>query len=233
MGKTLTVKATQPQIAKNNALNYLFIVYRYFYIDIYIFIGIIKPEIVHHPLEPSMNIQQDARIAKIKKLSRYLYLCLTGIHYLLWVLCPIAIIVIFASSNATFTFMETIKVSGTDITFLQRAMMLTYLALFYFFVLKMSYHFRELIRSFSLGDIFNKKAIEHARKALLNGLALYVIYLMSLFAGWAYFLLNHPTNKIEMNGDFIIGFIFFGLMYILLWALEIGADLNEESELTI
>jgi Protein of unknown function (DUF2975) len=180
-----------------------------------------------------MNIQQHARITKIKKLSRYLYLCLTGIHYLLWILCPFAVIIIFASSNGTFTFMKTITIPSADITLLQRIIFLIYFVLFYFFVLKLSYHFRELIRSFSVGDIFNKKAIEHARKALLNGLALYGVYLISLFAGWVYLLMTQPTNHIAMNSDFIIGFIFFGLMYILLWALEIGADLNEESELTI
>jgi hypothetical protein len=180
-----------------------------------------------------MNIQQHARIVRVKKLSRYLYLCLTGIYYLLWILCPLAVIVIFASSNGTFTFMKTITIPSADITFLQRMMILIYFVPSYFFVLKLSYHFRELIRFFSVGDIFNKKAIEHARNALLNGVAFYGVYLISLFAGWVYLLMTQPTNHIVMNNDFIIGFIFFGLMYILLWALEIGADLNEESELTI
>jgi hypothetical protein len=129
--------------------------------------------------------------------------------------------------------MKTITIPSADITFLQRMMILIYFVPSYFFVLKLSYHFRELIRFFSVGDIFNKKAIEHARNALLNGVAFYGVYLISLFAGWVYLLMTQPTNHIVMNNDFIIGFIFFGLMYILLWALEIGADLNEESELTI
>ncbi len=39
-----------------------------------------------------MNIQQDVRIARIKQFSRYLYLALSGLRYVLWVLWPLLVV---------------------------------------------------------------------------------------------------------------------------------------------
>jgi hypothetical protein len=180
-----------------------------------------------------MNIQQHARITKIKKLSRYLYLCLTGIHYLLWILCPLAVVLMLISKEVTFKLNDAVLIPASDLTLVQHLILVICIAPIFYFLLKLSYHFRELIRYFSDGDIFNKKAIDHARKSLLNGFAIYGMYLIIGFAGWIYLLTQQQNHNITMNGNFILGLIFFGLMYLLLWALEIGADLNEESELTI
>jgi hypothetical protein len=53
---------------------------------------------------------------------------------------------------------------------------------------------------------------------------------LRLFAGSGLELFDFAS---ELFGTLFNGFLFFGLMYVLLWALEIGSDLNEESELTI
>jgi len=50
---------------------------------------------------------------------------------------------------------------------------------------------------------------------------------------WFYITTKSSPVDIPVNLDFIAALMFFGLMYVLLWALEIGCDLNEESELTI
>lgn len=180
-----------------------------------------------------MNVQQHERIARIKQLSHYLYLCLTGIYYLLQVLCPLAVIFALVSVGGKFTFMGVVSINNTELFFLQRLIIAIVMSIIFFLILKLTHHFRELIRHFANGDIFNKKAIEHARKALMNGLVIYGVYLSGMFAGWVYTFIKYPSILISINGGFIVGFIFFGLMYVLLWALEIGCDINEESELTI
>lgn len=55
----------------------------------------------------------------------------------------------------------------------------------------------------------------------------------SLIVNWFYSATKSSPIMVPVNLDFIGALMFFGLMYVLLWALEIGCDLNEESELTI
>jgi hypothetical protein len=180
-----------------------------------------------------MNVQQHERIARIKQFSRYLYLGLTGMRYLLWVMWPLMAIFILVSNQGTFTFFDGAPFAAADVSLLPRIGMTVFLSVFLFLALQLISHFRELIRHFSNGDIFNKKAIDHARKALWNGLLIYGFYVTSLIVNWFYITTKSSPVDIPVNLDFIAALMFFGLMYVLLWALEIGCDLNEESELTI
>lgn len=180
-----------------------------------------------------MNVQQHARIARIKQFSRYLYVCLTWMRYLLMVMWPLMVIFVVVSSRGQFTFLGGVPIDAVDVTLLQRIGVAIFLSVFFFLTLQLVFHFRELIRHFSNGDIFNKKAIDHARKALWYGLLIYGSYVASLAVNWFYNVTKSSPVNIQVNLDFILVLMFFGLMYILLWALEIGCDLNEESELTI
>jgi hypothetical protein len=179
-----------------------------------------------------MNVQQHARIARIKQFSRYLYVCLTWIRYFLWVMWPLTAVFFLFGHKATLN-IGLIQIEDVELSIVQRVLLVAVVSAFMFLALKLVYHFRELIQHFSAGDIFNKKAIDHARKALLNGLVIYAVYLSTLLASWIYIATQSAQTTVYMNANFILVFMFFGLMYILLWALEIGCDLNEESELTI
>jgi hypothetical protein len=102
-----------------------------------------------------------------------------------------------------------------------------------------------LIGHFHKGEVFNKAAIVHARKALFYALISWGGSLILEVAFWLYkVLFTQPILKLNgadvafrldfnIDGEIFIGIICFGLMYLLLWALEIGHDLNEESELTV
>jgi hypothetical protein len=187
-----------------------------------------------------MNVQQHARIARIKQFSRYLYVCLTWIRYLLLLGWPASVI---------FTLAAIIFLDGDAVT-LRRVGFAVFLSAFLsvhlFLALQICFHFRELIRYFSKGDIFNKEAVYRARKALWYALLLYGIYIAKVIVVQALLYISPvdvssidipPVTVSIMNilssFDFIWTLMIFGLMYILLWALEIGCDLNEESELTI
>lgn len=179
-----------------------------------------------------MNIQQHDRIARIKQFSRYLYVCLTWIRYFLWVIWALMVIVFLFGNRATLM-IGVIQIDDVELDMVQRIVIVTFVSVFMFLALKLVYHFRELIRHFADGDIFNKQAIDHARKALLYGLIIYGLYLFISFGSWIYSTMQGAPATVSINADFILTLMFFGLMYVLLWALEIGCDLNEESELTI
>ena len=179
-----------------------------------------------------MNVQQHARIARIKQFSRYLYVCLTWIRYFLWVMWPLMAVVFLFGNKATLS-IGVIQMDDVELNIVQRVLMLAGVSVFMFLALKLVYHFRELIRHFSDGDIFNKQAIDHAPSAVLDGLVIYGLYLATLLGSWIYAATQSSQTMVSINADFVLVLMFFGLMYVLLWALEIGCDLNEESELTI
>lgn len=179
-----------------------------------------------------MNIQQHERIARIKQISSYLYLCLTWMRYLLWLVWPLIAVIFFIGDKVNFT-VGAMQIDDVELTLTLRLIIVTTAALFLFLALKLIHHFRGLIKHFAKGDIFNKNAIDHARKALLNGLVIYGLYVSSALVSWLYVAAQTTKVSAEINVNFILALMFFGLMYVLLWALEIGCDLNEESELTI
>lgn len=180
-----------------------------------------------------MNVQQHERIARIKKVSGYLHMCLTGMRYLLWVIWPLMAIFILFGNQGTFVIFDGAPLDAANVGLLPRVGMVIVLSIFLFLAAQLIFHFRELIRHFSNGDIFNKKAISHAQKALWNGMLIYGFYVASLIVNWFYSATKSSPIMVSVDLDFIGVLMFFGLMYVLLWALEIGCDLNEESELTI
>lgn len=179
-----------------------------------------------------MNVQQHQRIARIKQISGYLYVCLTWIRNLLWVIWSLVVLAIMFGKTGHFVINE-LQLNIVEFTVLQRVLMVAMASLFLFIIMKMIFHFRALIQSFSTGDIFNKTAIDHARKALLHGMLVYGVCLSVSLIGWVYVAVQNVPVTVSFNGDFIFWLMLFGLMYVLLWTLEIGCDLNEESELTI
>lgn len=190
-----------------------------------------------------MNVQQHERIAHIKKLSGFMYIALRWMVYLLKLAWPLAVISALVGEKFTLTLATNTPLSFDDASYAYRALAVILISIVLFFAIKIMSHFRDLMRHFHQGEIFNSEAIVHARKALFNALVLWGIGLAIQFGAWLCTLTNTflPNTgakqglkvNIGVDGDIFLGLIFFGLMYLLLWALEIGRDLNEESELTI
>ena len=179
-----------------------------------------------------MNIQQHARTIHIQKLSGYLLTPLTCLIYILGIAWPLlTAAILIGDSNVTFTLGYT-KLKVADLSYPLRIFICLLLSIAFFFALKGFYQFRELMRYFKKGEIFNVAAVTHARKTLFNGLVVFSVGIAHEIAGWVYKITETSTLSISIP-LIIYGCIFFGLMYVLVWALEIGHDLNEESDLTI
>jgi hypothetical protein len=187
-----------------------------------------------------MNLQQHERIAQIKKLSGYMHTALWCLVYLILLLWLIVAITILVSDKLTLTLGKT-PISLEEMTYIHRFAALLIVSVVALLCIKIARHFRDLMHYFRRGEIFNRAAIAHARKAIFNALLLWGMTLTVELSHWLYALikifLRDDGGVVNVNfaldGSIFLGLIFFGLMYLLLWALEIGRDLNEESELTI
>jgi hypothetical protein len=191
-----------------------------------------------------MNVQQHERIAQIKKLSGYMNVALRWGGYFLWLAWLFFVLSIMSGGDAKFRVGD-YPILASELNYWERALLSLVVTAFIFLLILIVQHIRELMRYFHQGEIFNKAAIAHARKALHYALIVWGSCLMLGIVSWLYtVLVTHPMLKLgggkvalkvnfAINGDIFIGLMFFGLMYLLLWSLEIGRDLNEESELTI
>jgi hypothetical protein len=195
-----------------------------------------------------MNSERNQRIAAFRKLSGYLIwvstplliitsLCgLSGFIYVLSIQTGEVDIhksIIHFTDNGLFEFKEFAKLGlslGSRIFF---ALIFFSLFLPAVYIL---FHVQRLIQCFRDGDIFNAQALSHARKAYKLNLYWGLAWIASSFIMLVYCILT--TNENYDRGfnwvwDSIAFFIELGFLSLILWALEIGTDLNEEAELTI
>ncbi|WP_423004982.1 hypothetical protein [Undibacterium sp. JH2W] len=98
-------------------------------------------------------------------------------------------------------------------------------------------HLNKLLTCFYEGEIFNKQAIFHARRAfnlnlILVGAKLAVDFL-SLILNHLYPQAGTPADIGHYLANALDQATWIGFFLLLLWSLEIGVDLNEEAELTI
>jgi len=103
-----------------------------------------------------MNVQQHERIARIKQISGYLYVCLTWIRYVLWLVWPLIALIFFMGDKVNFTIGST-QLDDVELSLFLRLAIVTIASAFLFLTLKLIHHFRALIKHFAEGDIFNKK----------------------------------------------------------------------------
>lgn len=97
-------------------------------------------------------------------------------------------------------------------------------------------HLQKLIQCFHDGDIFNARALFHARAAYKINLYLGIAWIVAGFGLLIYcfqFADNNFDRSINWLWNSIVFFIELGFLSLILWALEIGTDLNQEAELTI
>lgn len=79
-----------------------------------VFFGLITHSLKGH----FMNIQQHERITRIKKLSRCLYLVLTGLQYFILVLWPLMVFVAVIGTHGELTFMGGVSLDAADLNLL-------------------------------------------------------------------------------------------------------------------
>jgi hypothetical protein len=211
------------------------------------------------PRRLNMNVQQHARIAQIKMLSGYMYTVLrwvANLSLLIWFFLvlkyqfPLAIIASKIFTGFSFNiYSYPFYVVGV--------FALVFGTLNAYFILKVIRHLRDVMKSFQQGEIFNGATISHACCAVKNAL---LVWGIELFYRLGFSLVLDFYTPIAQSSDVssvssdqiqtlhiseniglylkavidvFYGLMFFSLMYLFLWALEIGRDLNEESELTI
>lgn len=195
-----------------------------------------------------MSYQRNQRIAAFKKVS----------GYLLWLFTPILILVllgglaaflglIFVDSGSIDMQQSIVKFLDNPnklgeffkpgITLFTRIFLLILLVSFLIPLVYIIIHVQSLVRCFHSGDIFNSRALAHARKAYRMNFYFSLISILIHLAAICFvtFYLDKGNGDRFLNWIYYSGitFIDLGFYSLILWALEIGTNLNEEAELTI
>lgn len=195
-----------------------------------------------------MSSERNQRIAAFRKVS----------GYLLWLFTPLLIIcylgglagfigLIFVDSGNVDIQQSIVKFVDSPnnfgeffkpgITLFTRIFLLILLLCFLIPLTYIITQLQHLVKCFHSGDIFNFRALSHARKAYNANLYLSLITIFLHFAAICFvsFHLNKGSDDRVLNWIYYSGItlIDLGFYSLILWALEIGTNLNEEAELTI
>ena len=147
-----------------------------------------------------MNLQQHERIAQIKKLSGYMHAALRWAWYFLWLAWPIAVLAILLGKDVYLNLGST-SFHASEGSYVERVLAAGLVSIGFFFLIFLTKHFRELMRHFHKGEIFNKVAIAHARKALFYALISWGGSLILEVAFWLYkVLITQPMLKLSGAG---------------------------------
>lgn len=195
-----------------------------------------------------MEIRTHTRIQAIRKVSGYFLLGLSFFQVAIPTLaCVFACLILLSSTNTNsfqdvfWQYLQSEK-SIWDILFggvsLQVKLVSILLISTLFFVIEVIViYLRKLVECFYDGNIFHHAAITYAKKAFNWNIALTIVILAVEFC----LSLVNTVYGIEKNSLSISTWIasvvdeaiWIGCLLLIIWALEIGVDLNEEAELTI
>ena len=180
-----------------------------------------------------MNIEQHERTAHIQKLSRHLCTAFRWLGYLLWLGWPLLALAAIPGTGFKLKHASAGDISPSLIYPLQLGAVIG-AAILLLFLQRFMRRMRDFLQHFSEGKIFNDNTIVAARKALSSAVVLYCLHVASLVLMQFYNAIGNPHAVYTVDPSPLInGMLFFGLMYLLLWTLEIGRDLNEEAVLTV
>ncbi|BBB69385.1 hypothetical protein UNDYM_5132 [Undibacterium sp. YM2] len=195
-----------------------------------------------------MQVQKHARISNIRKLSRY-FLFLNVLTMIVVGIGAIALpIIVMLASSGDLTVMgylsKAVVVENGFFSQLREGLstelkvVAVLASLFFFGMIELVLiHINQLLTCFHEGEIFNKKAVFHAKRAFNINLVLvaimFVVELIAIALSYVY-----PGHEATGSFTYFLGksfdqLIWLGACLLLLWSLEIGVDLNEEAELTI
>jgi uncharacterized membrane protein YwzB len=195
-----------------------------------------------------MSTQRNLHIAAFRKVSGYLLWIFPPLLLLLYLGGPAAILAVLFAETGNIDVLQSIirivdkpddfgELHKLGITFSAKIFLFTSLLFFTIPFIYIVTHVQKLVQCFQSGDIFNLRALTHARKAyrmnLYFSFCSIVIHFTALCFAASY--LDHGNAKrifdwIYSSGITLIDLAFYSLI---LWALEIGTNLNEEVELTI
>ena len=193
-----------------------------------------------------MKIQDHPRFQNIRKVSGY-FLFLTGFSIVLIPLIGLGMCakVLFTSSGdmgivwfLSRCFFQADFISfETGITWPLKIFLLAAVVLTTIFAEIILFHLNKMLASFQAGDVFNVETLKNAKAAFKANVLVSVLYLGFELVGW---FLNCITTH-GMPGEafsHLLGSVadiavWLGITLLIIWTLEIGVALHEESELTI
>lgn len=195
-----------------------------------------------------MQTERDLRIQKIRSMSTYLLRFMTLVQFGLVFIALLALIALMftprGETGIATVLQHVVEEKGVFATFEESgittaARWFCILAILYVCIPSV-YIVRQvckLLACFQAGDIFNAKALQHARHAyrvnFYFSLSSIVLYLFAVTA----VLIMATGFQLDFISDWFVAtltmMIELGVMALILWALEYGTDLQEESELTI
>ncbi|MFZ6656335.1 hypothetical protein [Undibacterium sp. TJN19] len=195
-----------------------------------------------------MQVQKHARIANIRKLSRYfLFLsvfamagvAIGGVAFpFILAMAPsgnLNLIAYLAKAVTVNDGFYSLLQSGitTDLKIIASVTAIVFCVLIEFVLI----HINKLLSCFYQGEIFNRNAVFHARRAFNLNL---ILVIGTLVVEIIAIILSYIQPGAGSSGSIglLLGSVFdqltwIGFFLLLLWSLEIGVDLNEEVELTI
>lgn len=179
-----------------------------------------------------MDIQKHRRTHQIKKLSTVLYTVLSILQALFYCAWPaiIAVALFFDEGEIQL---------GNSILYLEhiswsvKMLVMTLFSAGAYLAIRIVGSFKKLMYHFKQGDIFKPQAIAHVHSALISGGLFFLLALVQEGFGWFLAKAHNAVFTISLWSECFFMIIFVALMYTLLWSLEIGCDLNDESEKTI
>jgi hypothetical protein len=194
-----------------------------------------------------MNLERNKRIAAFRKVSGYLLLASRPLLILLCLGGLMAVIGVLFVQAGSFDIHQSIlklmddpgnfgnlKTEGLTLgskIFFALSLAAIFIPMFYMFL-----HLQKLIECFYDGDIFNARALFHARAAYKINLYMNIAWIILTFGTLIYcfqFADDNLKRSLNWLWSSIVLLIEIGVLSLILWALEIGTDLNEEAELTI
>lgn len=194
-----------------------------------------------------MKIQNHPRFQNIRKVSGY-FLFLTGFWIVMTPLVGLGagVKVLFTSSgemgivlflSRCFFQADFLNVFEAGVTWPLKIFVLAIIVLTIVIAEIILIHLNKLLSSYEEGDVFNVETLKNAKAAFKANVLISVLYLGFELVGW---FLNCITTH-GMPGEalsHLLGSAFdiavwLGITLLIIWTLEIGVALHEESELTI
>ncbi|WMW81676.1 hypothetical protein RF679_05200 [Undibacterium cyanobacteriorum] len=202
----------------------------------------------HVPKREIMNATRKAKIQSIGRVSQVLLYLLKPTSFLLYALGLLFLLTfsVMRPGSVSITALVTAGISGEDVFDVSKVegLMLStrffcialtsYFLLMCIFLLR---HLKQLLHCFYQGDVFNLTALTHARKAykinamiIVSWIILHLLFAIIAMIGKGEFELNYLSSWCIDSVSELISLV---ISTLLLWAFELGTDLNEEAELTI
>ena len=191
-----------------------------------------------------------SRTSAIAKVSSYLIWFTVAFICIVPILCLVAVLVIWIHAPAgDFTASQVVlqSIRTTDdfwqalgahgVTFGAR-IILTLTALLIAATLEyVMVQLNQLLTCFRSGEIFNKNAVRHTRAAfhaaVFSNLFFYVVQTVTLIYSLMFFNAGHRSDFFMILANIVGDTVWVGVSLLIIWSLEIGAELNEEAQLTI